>query len=193
MPAQKILPHSDQILDVEGQHYEFPPDDADHSRLPSSESPVVLGTKGSRRLEDHDSEESGPDWQPSPVRFSRKTCPRLSPSSDEEDTSLQDHAHHGRKVSFDDSDSDEGLSDQDDHEGLADDIQHRRRKLRNDEIDEVVEMFREFEETKVKPCAERLGCTVTRLMRVGKWALNTPERRLGGNPWNAYLKNLKGL
>ncbi|KAF9507285.1 hypothetical protein BS47DRAFT_1366746 [Hydnum rufescens UP504] len=52
-------------------------------------------------------------------------------------------------------------------------------------------MFHQFEETKVKPCAQRLGCTVTRLMRIGKWSLNTSERRQRGNPWNAYLNLLK--
>ncbi|KAF9511882.1 hypothetical protein BS47DRAFT_1363523 [Hydnum rufescens UP504] len=99
-------------------------------------------------------------------------------------------------VSFDDSlddcNEDDDHSDEDGKDGDdTADIQHRRCKFQNDEIDEVVETFHQFEETKVKPCAQHLGCTVTCLMRIGKWSLNMSECRQHGNPWNAYLNLLK--
>ncbi|KAF9520235.1 hypothetical protein BS47DRAFT_1452012 [Hydnum rufescens UP504] len=99
-------------------------------------------------------------------------------------------------VSFDDSlddcNEDDDHSDEDGKDGDdTADIQCRRCKFRNDEIDEVVEMFHQFEEMKVKPCAQRLGCTITCLMRIGKWSLNTSERRQRRNPWNTYLNLLK--
>ncbi|KAF9518059.1 hypothetical protein BS47DRAFT_1389255 [Hydnum rufescens UP504] len=124
---------------------------------------------------DHDSDESNPGWQSPPSQSQKSQCQTVS---------FDD--------SLDDCDEDDDHSDEDGEDGDdTADIQCRRRKFWNDEMDEVVEMFRQFEETKVKPCAQRLGCTVTHLMRIGKWSLNTSECQQRGNPWNAYLNLLK--
>ncbi|KAF9509263.1 hypothetical protein BS47DRAFT_1365376 [Hydnum rufescens UP504] len=124
---------------------------------------------------DHDSDESNPGWQSPPSRSQKSQCQTVS-FDDSLDDCNEDHDH-----------SDEDSKDGDD----TADIQRRRRKFQNDEINEVVEMFRQFEETKVKPCAQCLGCTITCLMRIGKWLLNTSERRQRRNPWNVYLNLLK--
>jgi hypothetical protein len=191
MPPREIPPVSNQSFDL---HEGWFPESAGNVVVESLESRRVNGSIGHQ---DYDSEGSEPDWQPSPIRF-RKFHQRLPPSSDEDDDTMPRKQSQPRQVPFDDSDGNddedsEDGEDRDDTAGLADDIQRRRRKFRNDELDDILEMFRQFEETKVKPCAERLGCTVTRLMRIGKWTLSTPERRQRGNPWNGYLNLLKGL
>ena len=163
----------------------------------------------------HDSDIAESPFKLSPIRFSHKSPTRRIASSDYEDHVLPSRSQHTsspkshrrrtqRTVSFRDPDSDDSEdgdegSDEDNRldgdgdEDLVNDITARRRKFRQDEIDEVKNLFHEFQEEKLKPCAKRLGCTVTRLMRIGRWKLNTPGRRQRGNPWNAYLNHLKGM
>ncbi|KAF9508411.1 hypothetical protein BS47DRAFT_1365952 [Hydnum rufescens UP504] len=132
-------------------------------------------------------------WSPeSPVDHS---VPIHRPSLEPPDRPRSQKSQH-QMVSFDDSlddcNEDDDHSDEDGEDGDdTADIQRRRCKFWNDEIDEVVEMFCQFEETKVKPCAQCLGCTVTCLMRIGKWSLNMSEHQQCGNPWNVYLNLLK--
>jgi hypothetical protein len=188
------------------------------SHVPPPDSPFPVDEHFNRDFPidaSDDSESDDDQYQPSRSQFSRKTR-TCSPSAGVIDLTSPNHSQrtssptcslHGqapesfsRKDSDDDDDedSDQG-GDGDDgdsvdgNEDPTDNIESRRHKFRNDEIDEVVNMFQEFQEEKLKPCAKRLGCTVSRLMRIGKWELKTPERRLGGNPWNAYLNHLKGV
>ena len=146
--------------------------------------------------------EDSEDFQPSPVRFTCKSRTGHLPSTGDEDDQISpNHSQHTSSpkrhrptkhhVSFyredstcsHDEDGDEDADDEDDplvdgRGGSVDDIKSRRHKFRNEEIDEVVNMFNKFQEEKLKPCAKCLGCTISRLMRIGKWALNTPERRM---------------
>ena len=181
-----MLPQDLHALDL------YPPSPTDDP-VPIKLSPI------SREYDnnDHGSEDNEP---PFPTRLSRNSSPLQLPTSDKVRLMCQNQSR--RKVSFpnsdgddddeaSDNDSDEESEDGGDIGGSAETIEHRRRKFHNEEIDEVEKMFHKFKETKVKPCAECLGCTVLHLMKIGKWALNTLECQPKGNSWNAYLSHLK--
>ncbi|KAF9517090.1 hypothetical protein BS47DRAFT_1436068 [Hydnum rufescens UP504] len=166
--AREVTPPSSPGFSLQdGWSPESPVNHSIPIHRPSLEPPDRPRVKDSRGHRDHDSDESNPDWQSPPSQSQKSQCQTVS---------FDD--------SLDDCDEDDDHSDEDSEDGDdTGDIQCQRHKFQNDKIDEVVEMFHQFEEMKVKPCAQHLGCTVTRLMRIGKWLLNTncsrkEERRI---------------
>lgn len=175
-----------------------PPPDGRRNSVASDRAHILPLPSSPERYSRYDpapSEDSDSDVQPSPRRFSRKA--RRLPSSDEEDHASTGRPWQGaRSVSpADDDGNHDGFEESINSvvDGNSADIEFSRRKLRNEEIEEVKEMFRDFMENKLKPCSSRLGRSVSQLMKIGNWELSTPERRHGSNAWNAFLKDLKGL